>query len=177
MENDPTVETWPSLTSARASDLPAIAALLTAAGLPPAGLDDCLPAVIAAREGERVVGAVALETHGEDALLRSLVVAPGRRGQGLGERLLAAAIAEAKRRRVRTLYLLTENAQPFFAARGFLPVERTAAPAALGQSVQLRSACPSSASLMAMTLEAPALQQLVQEKYGQAALRAQSGER
>jgi GNAT superfamily N-acetyltransferase len=40
-----------------------------------------------------VIGSVAIELYGEEALLRSLAVAPAVRGQGLGQRLVDAGLA------------------------------------------------------------------------------------
>src|SRR5690606_14574506 len=119
----------PSPTSAVPRDLPALAALLDVAGLPH---DDLTPEHLAnflvLREGERLVGAVGLEVYGPDGLLRSLVVAPERRGEGAGGRLVDAAEAHARTQGVETLWLLTETAAPFFAALGYAPAERDTAP-------------------------------------------------
>lgn len=134
--------------SARPQDFPAVTALLTEAGLPSEGLDPHLgQALIASRENQ-VVGCVALEVYGKAALLRSLVVAPGVRGQGLGERLAAEALDLARREGVHDVYLLTETASKFFPRFGFLKEDRAKAPTTLQESVEFRSACPASAVMM-----------------------------
>ena len=134
--------------SAKAQDFPAVTALLTEAGLPVDGLDPHLgQALIASREN-RVVGCVALEVYGKAALLRSLVVAPGVRGQGLGERLAAEVLDLARREGVQDVYLLTETASKFFPRFGFLIEDRAKAPTTLKESVEFRSACPASAVMM-----------------------------
>ena len=142
-----------SVSEARIDDLPAYSALLTAAGLPPAGLADCWRHALVLREGERVVGGVALEVYEEAALLRSLVVAPHLRGRGLGERLTDAALRLAAASGAREVGLLTESAADFFARRGFLPVAREAVPQVLHASVQFRTACPQSAQAMTRRID------------------------
>ena len=66
------------------ADIPAVEALLSAAGLPLEGAAEALTAGVVARDGDAVVAAAALERYGEAALLRSVVVAPALRGTGLG---------------------------------------------------------------------------------------------
>ena len=72
-----------------------------------------------------VVGSGALEVYGQDALLRSVVVAPERKGRGEGTRMVDHLESEAARRGVKNLWLLTETAEPFFAGRGYEKVERS----------------------------------------------------
>lgn len=146
--------TMEALTTARVADLDALCALLGAAGLPhedltPAHLRDFL----LLREGEAVVGAVGLERLGADALLRSLVVRPDQRGRGLGGRLVDAAEARARNEGVTRLWLLTETAAPFFAARGYAPAERDRAPEAIRATAEFAALCPASAACLAKRLD------------------------
>ena len=69
---------------AELSDLPAIEHLLSVAGLPLEGAGPAFESGVVARDGEAVVGAAAVELYGSAGLLRSVVVAPDRRGSGLG---------------------------------------------------------------------------------------------
>jgi len=63
---------------------------------------------------------------GDDAILRDLSVDPDHRGAGYGWMLADAAVAEARHRGVRRIYLLTEHASDFFAAKlGFRVVDRS----------------------------------------------------
>jgi len=59
-----------------------IAALLDATGLPAGHIEEHLNGFIVARSGEHPVGCVAVESYGEEALLRSLAVTPP---AGVGE--------------------------------------------------------------------------------------------
>jgi phosphinothricin acetyltransferase len=137
-----------------AGDLPAVLALLEENGLPPDGLEDHLGTLLVARgqePGGRVVGSAALELHGEAALLRSVAVEADARGQGLGGRLVRAALDLAEGRGIGTVYLLTEGADGFFEGFGFRPVSRAevaeAAPG-VARSVEFATVCPTSAQAM-----------------------------
>jgi MOSC domain-containing protein YiiM/N-acetylglutamate synthase-like GNAT family acetyltransferase len=128
-----------------------LARLLREAGLPTDGFPSDTPTVLVARAGGAVVGGVALERWGPAALLRSLVVAPSQRGTGLGSALTQAVLAHARASGARSVSLLTETAERFFPDFGFTPVDRSALPAELDASAEMRGACPDSA--VAMTLE------------------------
>ena len=133
---------------ARPADLTQARELLRSAGLPVAGVDEHFESFWTVRNAGRIVGVVGAERYGATWLLRSLVVDPGFRGDGIGGALLAAVVAEARRLGVHALFLLTMDAQEFFAARGFTSVSRADAPVALRESEELRGACPDSATLM-----------------------------
>lgn len=140
--------------AARGEDLPRLFELLAGADLPTAGFAEHLGTALVARDGERLVGCVALESYGDEALLRSLVVAPAARGTGLGERLTAAALELARERGARRVWLLTTTAERFFPRFGFRRVERSALPPALDASAELRGACPASAVAMRLDVDA-----------------------
>jgi amino-acid N-acetyltransferase len=141
-----------SLEGAQPGDWHEVSALVSSSGLPLEGLSESLETALVARLERTVVGVVALEIYGRDALLRSLVVAPGLRGEGLGERLARAALDLARRRGVTGIYLLTETAAAFFRRRGFVNVERSDVPQTVRESVEFRSACPSTAEVLALSL-------------------------
>jgi len=134
----------------------AIAGLVTASGLPLDGLEPHLGSAIVAREPGGIVGCAALELYGHDALLRSVAVAPQRRGAGVGLALTAAAIELARRRGVTAVWLLTETASDFFPRFGFERSTRHAVPAAVRQSVEFTTLCPESATVMMLPLRSPA---------------------
>ena len=102
------------LRRAREEDIPQLEALITAEGLPGYGLAEYLKTFFVLNEGERVVGCAGLEVYGGAALLRSVVVAPERRKRDDGRRLVEAALAEARERSVRRVYLFTMHADSFF---------------------------------------------------------------
>ncbi len=137
------------------SDYDAVVGLLSAAGLPIEGLSPTLShAVVAVQPDGVIAGCVAVESYGKAALLRSLAIAPSFRGQGLGQRLAVEALRLAAAAGAREVYLLTETAAEFFPRLGFAARDRASAPALVQQSIEFRSACPSSAVLMHLGLPA-----------------------
>ena len=95
-----------------------------------------------------VVGVAGLELHGEDGLLRSVAVDPDYRGQGLAAALIEAVLQRAGRVGLRSVYLLTTTARDYFARRGFAECPRDEAPAAIRESWEFRTGCPSTAAFM-----------------------------
>jgi arsenate reductase len=143
----------PTIGPATADDLDAIRSLLDAAGLPTADLAPGTRVEFrVARSGERVVAAIGLERHGTAGLLRSLVVAPEHRGTGVGGALVDALERDACASGVRELWLLTQTAERFFAARGWRPAERAAAPASIRESAEFSALCPASAACLTRSL-------------------------
>jgi len=143
----------PTLSPAAPADWPAIRALLDSARLPTADLeDDRHGRFLVARDGAAVVGCVAVEPYGGAGLLRSLAVAPGARGAGLGGRLVEAAEARARDAGLRDLVLLTMTAAPFFEARGWAPLDRDDVPEAVRGSSEFTATCPVSAACLGKTL-------------------------
>jgi len=133
-------------------DLDGIRSLLASFGLPAGDVGKPHQMFFVARDGGRLVGCIGLEECGEDALLRSLTVDPKPQGAGIGTALHARALAEAKQRGTRALYLLTTNAEKFFARAGYGRVERSKVPAPVAATPEFRSFCPASATCMARPL-------------------------
>jgi len=96
----------------------------------------------------RVVGVAGLELHGEDGLLRSVAVDADYRGQGLAAALVEAVFQRASRVGLGSVYLLTTAARDYFARRGFADCPRDQAPAAIRESWEFRTGCPSTAAFM-----------------------------
>jgi arsenate reductase len=133
-------------------DLPAVKALLGSVQLPGEDVGGPHQTFLLARSGATLVGAVGLERRGEDALLRSLAVAPALQGAGIGSALYRLALAEAERQRTRALYLLTTTAEGFFARAGFRRIDRSQVPAEVAASAEFRTLCPASAVCMERVL-------------------------
>ena len=123
------------------ADVPAVQALLIAAGLPVAGAAEAFSTGVVARDDGRVVAAAAVERFGEHGLLRSVVVAEDRRGTGLGTAIVAAAEDLARDEGVGELYLLTETAAAWFPRLGYQVVDRPVAAAAVGESIEFTTVC------------------------------------
>lgn len=135
---------------ASAADLAALRVLLRECSLPDdlGSHPDTVVLVAAGPAG--VVGGVAVEGYGGDGLLRSLVVVRHARGAGVGGALVRRAVAEAVARGMRRLYLLTETAGGYFAARGFRPVDRAGVPEAVRASSEFATLCPDTAAAMVL---------------------------
>jgi len=138
---------------AQDGDVDGVRRLLTASGLPLDGLDDHLATLLVARDAGRIVGSAALEVYRDGALLRSVAVAPELQGRGVGHDLTNAAIRLASEIRMPDLYLLTTTAEQFFPKFGFERIDRRAVPESVQQSVEFRSACPSTAIVMRKPLQ------------------------
>lgn len=129
-------------------DLSAVRQLLIANHLPVDGVDDLVPTMVVAKSGDEVVGAAAVELYADGALLRSVVVSRRAQGQGLGHRLTEAALEIARSRGTRTAFLFTTTAEAFFPRLGFETITRADLPESVQASVEFRSACPTSATVM-----------------------------
>jgi amino-acid N-acetyltransferase len=129
-------------------DEPALLSLLERCGLPREGVRDHLASALAARRGNRLVGSAVLEIYADGALLRSVAVEEDARGLGLGIRLTESALALARRRGIRRVFLLTETAARFFPRFGFRTISRDEVPESVRASLEFTTACPRSALVM-----------------------------
>lgn len=141
-----------TIDAARPEDAPAILALLSDNRLPLDDVTECLDSALVARESDRVIGVTALEIYPDGGLLRSVAVAAGARGHGLGQRLTSAALDLARMHDLPAVYLLTTTADRFFPKCGFSEISRADVPPDVQQSIEFRSACPSSAIVMRIVL-------------------------
>ena len=137
---------------ANRAELPDILALLEESELPAAGVEDHAEAFLVARDDGRLVGCIGLEAYGDVGLLRSLAVCSERRGGGLGQRLVAHLLDEARERGMTALYLLTTTADRYFPRFGFETIPRDEADSRLSASEELRGACPDTAVCMRLRL-------------------------
>jgi len=131
----------------------AIRSLLVGAALPVEDLDDTRVQFIVAIDNDEPVAAIGLESFGDAALLRSLVVHPLLRGMGIGGLLVDALESLAREGGCNQLVLLTQTAAPFFASRGYRVIERDTAPENVRSAAEFRSLCPASATCMTKHLD------------------------
>ena len=129
-------------------DLDAVEGLLSANDLPLDGVKENLSGFIVAEEGGRVIGTVGLERFGSVALLRSAVVSEGRRGGGVGRRLVEHILDYAESDGIEELFLLTTTAENYFPRFGFTRTTRSAVPPAVKASAEFQGACPDTALVM-----------------------------
>ena len=131
----------------------AVTTLLSSAQLPTTDIkEELLENFFFAGTLDQPIGIIGLELSPPHALLRSLVVDASVRASGVGSQLLERAEQHARANGVRTVYLLTNTAESFFARRGYSRVPRAEAPPAISSSAEFASLCPASAAFMAKTL-------------------------
>jgi amino-acid N-acetyltransferase len=140
-------------------DLPAIERLLIESGLPTTGVAEMLAAdsasfVVAEANGDasHFAGVAGLEVCRDNALLRSVAVRPEWRSHGLGSDLVTRIVSDAESRGIHALYLLTLTAEQYFPRFGFERVERNDVPGEVAETVEFKSACPSTAAAMRKVL-------------------------
>lgn len=136
------------LRPATREDLPAISRLLAESALPLDGVAESLFDFVVATGGDEIVGVGGLEVRGEDALLRSVAVAPRWRTRGVGRALVTRLLAGAEGRGLRALYLLTTTAERWFPSFGFERITRDEVPAPVRATSEFTTACPSTATVM-----------------------------
>lgn len=134
------------------SALAGLAHALAAAKLPITDLGELDRVFFRFDDGDGLAGFGGLEADGADQLLRSVVVAPQRRGTGLGRAILALLECEARKRGAARLHLLTDTAAPFFRANGYVDAPRALAPAPVGASHEFTTLCPASATYLVKPL-------------------------
>jgi amino-acid N-acetyltransferase len=142
-----------SIRPATAGDLGPVETALRDSDLPLDGLQDQFGDGYAVAESNgTVIGVEGIEVYGDDGLLRSAAVVANWRGKGVGDALTRDRIEWARRRGLRSLYLLTTTAGDYFPRFGFERVDRDTAPDAVRRSREFSEACPSSALFMKLRL-------------------------
>jgi len=103
---------------------------------------------IIASRGDSPAGAIGVEAFSHVGLLRSLVVDPESRAEGIGRLLVAALEAHARCHGLTELWLLTIDADRYFRALGYTAKERSEAPSAIRETAEFSRLCPGTAVLM-----------------------------
>ena len=142
-----------SIRAATPGDLDAVELTLRFSALPLDGLGDQFGDGYAVAESDgQVIGVEGIEVYGNDGLLRSAAVVSDWRGKGVGDALTRDRIEWARRRGLRSLYLLTTTAGDYFPRFGFTRADRETAPDAVRRSKEFSEACPSTALFMTLPL-------------------------
>jgi len=140
--DDPTIEEVPG-------SAPDLAAMLAEAALPTNDLAELGRRFFRFSEQGDVVGFVGWESaDGQIALLRSLVVAPRRRGRGDGGQMIRWALTRLAELGFTDAYVLTTTIAALAQRQGFVRIERDTAPAAIRASRQFAELCPATAILL-----------------------------
>lgn len=133
-------------------DLPELAAALSAARLPTGDLGGAGQAFWRFADAGAVLGYAGLEVRGTDALLRSVAVSAPARGRGHGRRMIDTVTRLAKARGIERLWLLTLDADGFFARMGFTRAARESAPPSITALAEFAALCPATAICMSKAI-------------------------
>jgi N-acetylglutamate synthase-like GNAT family acetyltransferase len=126
---------------AQPDDVDEVRRFLSDADLTLAGLESRSVHIWVERDGHgSIVGTTGWEASadGRHALIRSLAVAPDRRGAGAGSRLARHALADAASHGASCAWLFSRRSGPFWRTLGFVPVDRDELAAALAGTHQVR---------------------------------------
>lgn len=98
--------------------------------------------------GGNLVAVGGLEQRGHHGLLRSVVVKEAERGRGFGAALCSGIEDRAAGSEIRSLYLLTTTAAPFFRAIGYREIPRGTVPEGIRSTTEFEEYCPDSATCL-----------------------------
>jgi amino-acid N-acetyltransferase len=142
------------LRTATVQDEPAVTELLAACKLAPLdpGAQFGHQYILAVANNDRVIGVAGIELHGDDALLRSVVVDKDFRSLRIGATLAENRLDWARDRGIRAIYLLTDTAPVYWERFGFQRIDRSSAPEGIAESHEFAVACPASSVAMRMVL-------------------------
>lgn len=141
-----------SIRAAVPANVVAIRDLLRSFDLCYKDVEEWLPGFHVATLGGTIIGAAAVECHGEEALLRSVAVALQYRSGGIADALVRRVLARARARAVRAVYLLTLTASRYFPRFGFVEISRDQVPETIRATREFREFCPSSATVMRLII-------------------------
>ena len=99
------------------------------------------------------VGFGGLELHASEALLRSVVVLPPVRRQGIGAAIVASLELETQLYECRNLWLITTSAAEFFDLLGYVRCDRAAVPSAIRVTAEFATLCPANAEVLVKCFE------------------------
>jgi amino-acid N-acetyltransferase len=136
-----------------APDLDDAVALLDEVGLPTSDVDAALlKHFFGVYENGDLVGLGGLELYPPVALLRSVVTSPRCRGRGVARIMVQELEAHAERHGVTEIFLLTTDADAYFAAQEYRVIARDEAPQSIRETEQYARLCPGSSTLMVKRL-------------------------
>lgn len=131
------------------SDLAGINQLLRQEDLPEVNTTECTNFFYkVVDQGNKIIGAIGLETYGSYGLLRSLVVDKNFRNNGIADKLVTRVMGSARINGLNEVYLLTSTAEQYFLRKGFERRDRKTCPDEIRQSREYSSICPVSSALM-----------------------------
>jgi len=133
---------------AKYSDLKIIKELLQKSNLQSVDCEEHLNNFILIEDKGKIVGVGGLEIYDDVGLLRSIVVIPENRGNGIGKKIYLLIEERASSLGVNVLFLLTETAEKYFSNLGFSVKYRNEVPASIKGTKQFKELCSFSAKVM-----------------------------
>jgi amino-acid N-acetyltransferase len=122
--------------------------MLAASQLPEDDLDDPKVFLSCISEDSRPIAAIGVERYSRNGLLRSLVVSPEKRGEGLARLAVLDMEEDARKHGLSALFLLTGTADGFFERLGYSRVARLDVPEEIRSTTQYSSLCSENATVM-----------------------------
>jgi len=142
----------PQVRPASGPDLPHIATMLHQGGLTAGAARERVGRTMVAEADRKPIATASWERIDGVGLLRSVAVSSEYRRAGAGTIIVAATLKRVIEEGVREVYLVTENAERFFAACGFRVIDRDQLPEGIEKHPQLVRECPASAPAMYLKL-------------------------
>jgi amino-acid N-acetyltransferase len=135
---------------AQDNDLEAITSLLKINNLPYSDIQESPVEFIVAKSSNEIIGCIGVEIYKTDGLLRSFTVENNFRNKGIGKELYHRLLSYSAQSNVKTLHLLTNTAEEYFSAQGFIVANRSKAPELIKNSKEFASLCPASSFYMVL---------------------------
>jgi amino-acid N-acetyltransferase len=127
--------------------------LLISVDLPTDDIDDHTSShFFSVEHHSEAIALIGIEYYGKEALIRSLMVKPEYRNQGLADQLIQLISQKAAQQGVHHLYLLTTTADQYFTRKGFITISRDDTPPSIKATREFSHICPASATLMCKDL-------------------------
>lgn len=136
------------------ADFRIVCELLQSEQLPTIDLQPDLQHFFLAIEKGQPIGLIGLDHYGENGLLRSMVVLPPYRNQGVAGRLIETLEAQARDLGIGHLYLITNTAETYFQQKGFARIQPADLPPDLAMAPEFNGLCPASSAIMMRPVQA-----------------------
>lgn len=140
-----------TLQRAEAASLPLLKNLLASENLPTEDLNADMQlfySLAGSPNDQEILTCGGYEQYGNIGLLRSVAIHPKNQGKGIGKQWMRLLLEKGQELGLEEIYLLTTTAEGFFQKIGFTTIPRENVPAAIQNSEEFSSICPSSAALM-----------------------------
>ena len=134
--------------AATSNDYDEIVALLKEENLPTEDLSKELPHFFVIESDGRIAGAIGLELHERQGLLRSMIVHKDYRNRAIASTLVNELLQYATGAGIENVYLITTTAEGYFAKKGFDTIDRKHVAPVILSSSEFSSLCPSTATVM-----------------------------